>query len=128
MKKTTTTLLAAALVTGFAFTVQSCSKEEANQAPTIALVEPEMNATVTLGNEIHVEGTATDDNELHEMAIWITYMGDTVKTLYPTVHALKTYDFHTHYEPVAAGSYTVNVVVADHEGLTASETRTVTVQ
>ena len=128
MKKTTNTLLALAVLIEMATTFNSCKKDEVNQAPTLTLEEPENNSTVTLGNEIHVEGTAADDNELHEMAIWITYMGDTVDTEYPTVHSLKTYDFHKHYEPVAAGTYTVNVVVADHESLTASETRTVTVQ
>lgn len=127
MKKTTT-LLVLMVITVMAITFNSCKKEETNQAPTITLEEPENNSTVTLGNEIHIEGTAADDNELHEMAIWVTYMGDTVKTSYPTVHALKTYDFHTHYEPTAAGTYTVNVVVADHDGLTTSEVRTVTVQ
>lgn len=128
MKRTTSTLLALAVIAAMSFAIASCSKEETNAAPTITLVEPENNSTVTLGNEIHVEGTATDDNELHEMAIWITYMGDTVENSYPTVHAMKTYDFHTHYEATAAGTYTVNIVAADHEGLTASETRTVTVQ
>ena len=128
MKKTITTLLALAVLIAMAVTFNSCKKDEPNQAPTITLEEPEDNSTVTLGNEIHVEGTAADDNELHEMAIWITYMGDTVDTEYPTVHGLKTYDFHKHYEPVAAGTYTVSVVVADHEELTATVVRTVTVQ
>ncbi len=111
-----------------AFTIASCSKEKTNASPTITLEEPGLNDTVALNGEIHVEGNVADDEELHEMAIWITYMGDTVDNEYPTVHALKTYDFHRHYEATAAGTYTVNVVVADHEGLTASETRTVTVQ
>lgn len=128
MKKKTTSLLALSVVVAIAFTIASCSKEKTNAAPTITLEEPENNSTVALGGEIHIEGTAADDEELHEMAIWVTYMGDTVDHEYPTVHALKTYDFHRHYEATAAGTYTVNVVVADHEGLTATETRTVTVQ
>lgn len=128
MKKTISTLFSLFMVIAITFGIASCSKEKTNEAPTITLDEPADNSTITLGNEIHVEGTATDDNELHEMAIWITYMGDTVANSYPTVHAQKSYDFHTHYEPVAAGTYTVNVVAADHDGLTTTETRTVTVQ
>ena len=127
MKKTITSLLTASLLAVMALTFSSCKKDETNAAPTITLEEPENNSTVTLGDEIHIEGTVADDEELHEMAIWVTFMGDTVDNEYPTVHALKTYDFHRHYETTAAGTYTVNVVVADHEGLTASETRTVTV-
>lgn len=128
MKKTTSTLLAVAVIAAMSFAIASCSKEKTNEAPTITLQEPEENATVALNDEIHVEGTASDDNELHEMAIWVTYMGDTLPNPeYPTVHAMKTYDFHSHYDATAAGTYTVNVVAADHEGLITSVTRTVTV-
>ena len=115
MKKTQTILMAAFVLFALTATVSSCKKNE-NKAPVITLMEPENNSSVTVGNEIHIEGTMTDDESLHEAAILVIKGTDTVQATYPMVHELTTYDFHVHADATTAGSYTVKVFAEDHDG------------
>lgn len=125
MKKTQTILMAVVVLLALTASVSSCKKNE-NKAPVISLVEPEDNSTVTVGNEIHVEGTMTDDESLHEAAILVIKGTDTVLATYPTVHELTSYPFHVHADAATAGTYTVKVFAEDHDGAQTTVTRTVT--
>lgn len=125
MKKTQTILMAVVVLLALTASVSSCKKNE-NKAPVISLVEPEDNSTVTVGNEIHVEGTMTDDESLHEAAILVIKGTDTVLATYPTVHELTSYPFHVHADATTAGTYTVKVFAEDHDGAQTTVTRTVT--
>lgn len=98
-----------------AYTLPSCKKNE-NQAPVVVIDEPADGETIALTDSVHIEGTASDDDALHEMSILITsHMGDTVFAQYPTVHALKTYTFHYHFHPADTGMFHLHVAAADHE-------------
>jgi hypothetical protein len=125
MKKAQTILMAVVVLLALTASVSSCKKNE-NKAPVISLVEPEDNSTVTVGNEIHVEGTMTDDESLHEAAILVIKGTDTVLATYPTVHELTSYPFHVHADATTAGTYTVKVFAEDHDGAQTTVTRTVT--
>ncbi len=126
MKKMQTILMAVVVLLALTVTTSSCSKKAENKAPVISLVEPEDNSTVTVGNEIHVEGTMTDDESLHEAAILVIKGTDTVLATYPTVHELTSYPFHIHADATTAGTYTVKVFAEDHDGAQTTVTRTVT--
>lgn len=120
MKKLTG-VLAIALI-ALVYTLPSCKKTE-NKAPVIVLDEPADGETIAITDSLHIEGTASDDDELHEMSILITsHMGDTVFAQYPTVHAMKTYTFHYHFHPADTGMFHLHVAAEDHEdGLTTKE-------
>ncbi|MFN8287930.1 MAG: DUF4625 domain-containing protein [Chitinophagales bacterium] len=106
---------------GFLFTIQAC-KDKENQAPVITLAEPADGEMVMLGDSVHIEFTATDDEELHEASVIIkSHMGDTVYAEYPMVHGLKTYDYHEHYHPVDTGMFHINIAVSDHDDKTTTK-------
>lgn len=118
--------LSALILTAFAFAVSSCGHK--NEAPVINLEEPDATSNLVLGDSIHIEGTVTDDESLHEMSITITNpSGGTVFQSFPTVHNLKTYDFHYHFTPLAAEVLTLTIIAEDHEGESATKTATITV-
>ncbi len=131
MKRTHVFLLALTVMATITISVSSCKKDEAeNQAPFITVDEPADNSTITVGTEIHIEGTMSDDEVLHEASILVYLAGvDTpVFANYPMVHDLKTYDFHTHYDaPAVAGTYKVHVKAIDHDGTNTEKVLTVTV-
>lgn len=94
----------------------SCKKEE-NKAPVIVVDEPTEGAMTMLPDSTHIEGTVTDDDALHELGVVIkNHMGDTVFAEYPSVHALKTYNFHYHFATSDTGMYHLHVTAEDHEG------------
>lgn len=126
MKKMQTILTVTIALLSITIATPSCSKKAENKAPVITMLEPEDNSSVTVGNEIHVQGTMTDDESLHEAAILVIKGTDTILASYPTVHELTTYDFHAHADATTAGSYTVKVFAEDHDGEQTVVTRTVT--
>lgn len=113
MKKLTGILAIALLAV--VYSLPSCKKTE-NKAPVIVLDEPADGESIVLTDSLHIEGTASDDDELHEMSVLVTsHMGDTVFASYPTVHALKTYTFHYHFHPADTGMFHLQIAAADHE-------------
>ncbi len=105
----------------FILTTQSC-KEKENQAPVVTVDEPTNGETISLGDSIHIEFTATDDEELHEASVIVkSHMGDTVFADYPVVHALKTYSYHEHFVPADTGMFHIHINVADHDDKTTSK-------
>ena len=126
MKKKHIIFLSLTLIATIAFTISSCAKK--NAAPVIDIQEPLNNEMVTLPDSVHVEGTITDDESLHEASIVIIKStGDTAFQDYPYVHDLKKYDFHYHFHPSTAGTYTLHVTAADHKELKTEKTLTIMV-
>lgn len=76
-----------------------------------------------LPDSTHIEGRASDDEELHEMSVIVKdHMGVTVFADYPTVHALPSYSFHYHFATSDTGMYHLHITAADHDGgLTSKE-------
>ncbi|MCS6933575.1 MAG: DUF4625 domain-containing protein [Chitinophagales bacterium] len=104
--------VAAALMTG---ALLSCQKK--SEAPSVTITSPANNATIYLGDSLHIEGKLSDDESLHEAAIRVMApSGDTVMAEYPSVHDLKTYTFHYHYKPLVTGVFLLQVVAEDHDG------------
>lgn len=104
------------LLVALAITTNACNKKE-NKAPVISILEPAEGATFTLPDSAHIEGTASDDEDLHEMSVIIkSHMGDTVFAEYPYVHAKKSYEFHYHFATADTGMYHLHVKAADHDG------------
>ena len=109
-------LLAIAVTAGVTFAVSSCSKKSENAAPVITLDEPADGESIAVTDSLHVEGKFTDDESLHEASILVVKStGETAFQQYPYVHDLKTYSFHYHFKPSSDGSYTLKVVVEDHD-------------
>lgn len=121
MNKTfkTTAIVIATLTT--AIFAQSCNKEEhGNQAPVITLEEPEENTVVQAGSALHIEGSATDDDQLHEGRFQlITDGGASLWDTALTVHGLSEYNFHTHYHTTVSDTTnaTLKVTFSDHDEL-----------
>ena len=115
MKKTTFlfNIIAVTLVIG---SFSSCKKEHEHSAPIIVLESPINNQTFILGDTVHIEGTATDENELHEMSIFIkNHTGDTLFSDYPYVHAMNSHNFHYHYLPTDTGMFHIHITASDHD-------------
>ncbi|HLP21203.1 MAG TPA: Ig-like domain-containing protein [Chitinophagales bacterium] len=125
MKSTIKTFaLVALLISAIAVTIGSCSKKTENQPPVVNLEEPAANETFALSDSVHIEGTVTDDESLHEMSVVVTNAtGNKVFEQYPTVHELTTYSFHYHFHPGTAGTYNLEVTAEDHDGERATATR-----
>lgn len=131
MKRTHVFFPALIIIAAITISVSSCKKDkDENQAPVITVESPVDNSSITVGTEIHVEGTMSDDDVLHEASILIYRTGVDTPLIanYPMVHDLKTYNFHTHYDaPSVAGIYKVHVKATDHDGAITEKIVTVTV-
>lgn len=97
----------------------ACSPHVDNANPTITLVTPETGATVALGDEIAIAGTAHDNKALSRVQLTI---GDDVRV------ASGLRDWTYTWAPTAAGEYQVRARAYDEAGLYAdSESVTITV-
>ncbi len=111
--------------------VSSCKKNEVKdkEKPVITLNEPLMNDTISLAVEdsIHIQFSASDNDELHEVAVNITNSaGTNVYTNSADVDA-KTYSFHQHFHPTGITSvtpFTLKIDASDHNSNAESKTLT----
>ena len=127
MKRTQTIFLALVVIIAITFAVSSCGQKE-NQTPVVTIEEPADNDTISVTDSLHIEGTLTDDESLHEASILVIQStGDTALLEYPYVHDLKTYDYHYHFHPSSVGTYTVKVTAEDHEEKSSTVIRSITV-
>jgi hypothetical protein len=109
----------------------SCKKEEAEDKikPAISIAEPALNDTISIASEdsIHIEFSASDNDELHEVKVDITDEGGTnVFSRSADVDA-KTYSFHEHFHPAAItgiSMFTLKVEASDHHSNSESKTLT----
>ena len=123
MKKIETIFLSVVFIAVLTVSISSCSKKNENAAPVVVIDEPTEGAMTMLPDSTHIEGTATDDEELHELSVIVkNHMGVTVFEQYPTVHALPSYSFHYHFATSDTGMYHLHITAADHDGgLTSKE-------
>jgi hypothetical protein len=123
-------ILLMALILSFTFV--ACDKEDDmtdKDAPVIILTEPVDGGEFANGEEIHIEGTVTDES-LHEFKIEIknNSTGAVLFSESPTVHDKTSYDFHTHYEVNGITEHTeatLTIEVADHSDNITKKTLTV---
>jgi hypothetical protein len=116
MKTKITITAIALLLISLATQITACNKKE-NQAPLIVIDEPANDAMIMLPDSAHIEGSVSDDNELHELSVVVkNHGGSVVFEQYPTVHALKTFNFHYHFVTSDTGMYHLHVTAEDHDG------------
>ncbi len=118
-------LAAALLATG----IQSCKK--ANTAPVVNWLTPTDTTVVTLPDSIAMQGTVSDEGDLHELAIYmVREQTDTVLYQDIYVHGLKAYSYRANFFPdsTQTGVYMLYVSAQDHEGGNTLFTRSFTVQ
>ena len=103
----------------------SCKKNAVTDAekPALAFVEPEISDTVnlSLGEELHIEFTATDNAGLHSLEVSLKDQNGTSYLMQtPSVTNLKVYPFHAHLSPALTGpaTMTLQVLAEDHSGNT----------
>lgn len=120
------------LAIAIALTIFTFSCKKANQAPVISLNEPAANSTYISGDEVHIEGTTTDDYGLKNGYLSVIKTADSSILFNYSLSdaATKTsYYFHQHYIPTVTAStpMKVYVVFEDKEGLKTSKEIAITV-
>lgn len=116
--KTKYLILSVTIFTLLAFT--SCNKEETPVTATITIEEPSINDTITLGEELHFEGTVSGTGEMHGYTITFTnnMNAATLKSASYDTHA-SSYNFHEHYVNDLTDTAIVTAkidVTLDHDG------------
>ncbi len=99
----------------------ACKKETTDTVkPVLTIGEPAEGTIFTLTDdpEVHIEFTLTDETSLHEVDIEVKDgTGTVIFSDAPTVHDLKLYDYHEHFEPTGITgevNMTLTVTAADH--------------
>lgn len=108
--------------------ISSCEDNATDvEKPTFTVAEPLANDTISLAQsgEIHIEFTAVDNDELHEITVNVTNESGT--NLYTkTVDAdVETYNFHEHFTPTGITTVTpltLKIDVSDHSANVSSQT------
>lgn len=104
---------------GITLTMVSCEKEDTTD-PVITVNEPAVGDILTLSvdPEVHIEIDVSDETSLHEMSVEVKdAAGNIIFSDAPTVHDLKNYSYHEHFEPAgiaAETDMTLTVSVSDH--------------
>lgn len=99
--------------------LSACHKNhDDTTSPTLIITAPTDNASVKIGTDVKITGTASDNLTMHEMSIKITQDTDN-KELFsaaPTVHEKVTYDINETWKPnvTAETNVTLTVTVIDH--------------
>jgi len=109
-----------ALMALLAFNFNACKKDDDTEKPTLAIIEPLAGDTLYLSQdpEIHVEFTAADNEELHEVVVELKDAeGNSFLSNTEDVDQ-KTFSFHEHVMPdIAAGiEFTLRIEANDHSG------------
>jgi hypothetical protein len=106
----------------------SCKKKTSEldtEKPYLSIVEPMANDTTSMAiePEIHVEFTATDNDQLKSLSVTLKDGLNNILFLSnPTVDGLKSYSFHQHYLPIMTITGTtlfkVNIIATDQNNNT----------
>lgn len=109
--------------------ILSCKKNTVTdtEKPALAFVEPVIGDTVqlSLGEELHIEFTATDNDGLHSLQVNLKDMSGTSLLMNtPAVTNLTVYPFHAHLSPALSvpTEMILQVVAEDHSGNTEQAT------
>ncbi len=125
-----------AVVSAFvAFTASSCDKDddstggtnpqEDTEAPVINLMSPDTSSTFHSGDTIHIHGTVTDNDGLHEVSVSVTN-DKSLPELNVTEHTHgQTYNIHQEYiiPTTMHTNIEVKVEAEDHNGNKATITK-----
>jgi hypothetical protein len=109
--------------------ISSCKKETDSEKPVISIEEPMANDTISLteSDSIHVEFTASDNEELHEVNVSVTNAsGQSVFSSNEDVDK-PVYSYHEHFVPsgiTGITQFTLRVDASDHSGNEESKTLT----
>ncbi len=109
--------------------INACNKdgEKDTGKPVITLEEPMMNDTFSLAVEdsVHIEFSASDNDELHDVAVNITNAaGTNVYSSLDDVDA-KTFAYHEHFHPTGITTvtpFTLKIDASDHNSNSESKT------
>ncbi len=121
MKKSIITL---SITIVFGVSLNSCNKEkeeiETPVSATISVVEPSLNDTIFLGQELHIEGTIVGTDNMHGYVISArnSVTDSVLFTANNDIHAA-AYNFHEHWVNNVSDTTLVTVkvdVTKDHEG------------
>lgn len=128
--KTIQTISVFSLILFVAFCLNACKKKDVNQAPTVTVTLPTEGQNFTSGGLLHIQATASDDKELHEMAVRLTRDSD--DSLYfsadPAVHELSSYTFDSTIIVPSVSSmanFTLSVEAMDHDNGDTKKTLTI---
>lgn len=110
------------------FSVQSCKKETGNQPPVIELQKPTANTVIEAGNALHIQGTVTDEDALHEGRIQLSTATETLWDTAFSVHGMKSHHFHEHFHTHVSDTThaTFKISFSDHDENVATKEVSVT--
>lgn len=106
----------------------SCKKDkEDKEKPYIGIVEPTQGDTQSLSKdpEVHIEFTASDNDEIHEVSVNLTNSADSLIYINSKDVDNTVYSFHEHIVPTGIKSLTkltLKIEASDHHSNTASKT------
>jgi hypothetical protein len=123
----TNTFMIFAVSIGMLSGTAACKKDNDTQKPVIAIEEPMANDTISLAStdSIHIEFTASDNEELHEVSVSVRNSAGT-SFLSSTEDVDKAvYAYHEHFLPsgiTGPTSFTLTIDASDHSENTESTT------
>lgn len=120
------------LLTVLLLVFTACHKDDDepvdSEKPVLTVYEPTAGDTLSMSVEdsVHIQFYATDNDELHEVAVNITDINGT--NVYSTLDDVDAtaYSYHEHFFPGVVSSvvrYTILFQASDHSGNIASDTR-----
>jgi hypothetical protein len=109
--------------------ISACKKESDTEKPVIAIAEPTANDTISLAStdSIHIEFTASDNEELHEVSVSVTNSAGSSFLSGTEDVDNAVYAYHKHFLPTGITSptpFTLRVDASDHSGNEESKTVT----
>lgn len=125
MKNTISILTIAFLAFG---AMTSCNTTEENEAPTVTIMSPLSSGNPYMsGSTIMLHVEATDDDELHEVAVSIVREHDNTEVYHSHAHPdANTYTLHedTVFTTTEHSNFIITATASDHDGeeVTATET------
>jgi len=98
----------------------SCKDEHLHndhEAPVISIASPVEDAVYAAGDTIRVQGTVSDNEDLHELLIQLRMGGTVVYSETPEVHGLQSFGIDARFPvegSMVPGSAHVIVIASDH--------------
>jgi hypothetical protein len=95
-----------------------CSKDAKDVTPpVITLTSPANNQQFTAGQVVNIDGTVTDDDQIHEVHIYVINKATSAEVLHSEQHLdSKSFTIAQHFTVVAGVTYQIRVQANDHTG------------
>jgi len=99
----------------------ACKKDSGdNEKPVINITSPMANEQFTAGETVNLQGSVTDNDELHEVHIFVTNKSTGADLIHMAEHVdVKEYPINEVFIVQAGVTYTIKVEAHDHVGNTA---------